>query len=107
MKSPSPFAAWKFFKNKFNASERDAEAIVNIISTTCMLRGLARALEAKNYKSHQEMSQAIEDMAHPKHSIDLVLKQFFDIDRTKTPNFDPIELSDSLGRDPRVARLFR
>lgn len=99
--------AWKFFKKKFNASGHDAEAIVNIISTVGTLRGMFSVQSAGKYETWQEQDKHIEDLSHARFSVNYVLLQFFNIDRKKHPTFDPVQLSDSLGYDPRVAKLFK
>jgi hypothetical protein len=106
-RGPAVLKAWKFFKAKCLASGADAAAIVNIISSVGSLRGMYTSAARGKYKTWQEQDQAIEDMSHCRFSVDYVLLQFFDIDRGKYPNFDPVELSDSLGYDPRVAKLFK
>lgn len=107
MKKPAVLKAWKFFRTKFNASGSDAEAIVNLISSVGSLRGMYTSAARGRYATYQEQDQAIENMAHPRFSVDYVLLQFFNIDRKLFPRFDPVELSDSLGYDPRVAKLFK
>ena len=111
MKKPSALKAWKFFKKKFNASGQDAEAIVNLISSVNLLRGMYFTATIdraqKRGESAKERDQSIEDMSHSRFSVSYVLLQFFGIDRVKYTDFDPIELSDSLGYDPRVAKLFK
>lgn len=107
MKGPSALKAWKFFVKKLGPSVGDAEAIVNIISTVGCLRGMYTSAARGRYKTYQEQDQAIEDMSHARFSVDYVLLQFFNIDRKQHPTFDPVGLSDSLGYDPRVAKLFK
>ncbi len=104
---PSVLKAWKFFKKKCAASGSDAEAIVNILSSVGSLRGMYAVAARGTYKTYQEQDEAIERMSNARFSVNYVLLQFFNIDRMTYPHFDPVELSDSLGHDPRVIALFK
>jgi len=105
------YEAWKFFHAKFNnATVADAEAIVNIISSVGLLRGMCMVYDAKQvgpYKTAEKFNQELENMTHSRFSVDYLLLQFFNINRKNNPTFDPIELADSLGYDPLVAKLFK
>lgn len=104
---PTGLQGWKYFKKKFNASAQDAEAILNLISSCCSLEGMYASATAAKFNTHQEQDQHIENLSGCTFSLNYVLLQFFNIDRNKYPNFDPVELKDSLGYDERVAKLFK
>lgn len=106
-RSPSVLNAWKFFKKKCSASGADASAMVNLISSVGSLRGMYTVAARGTYETYQEQDEAIERMSNVRFSVNYVLLQFFNIDRTKYPRFDPVALSDSLGYDPRVIALFK
>lgn len=113
--------AWRFYLKKFpNASAYDAVALLNIISTCGSLQGmycgayLEKWMKREGYTEHTDESvrewlQHVEDLAHPKLSMDDVLLQYFGIDRStkKDEYFDPVELKDSFGYNPKVVAMFK
>lgn len=103
--------AWKFFLKKFpTANSQTACSIVQAISSLNTLRGMYWAACAKKFSDHYERDLHIEGMSNSRWAVNQMLYEFFGVDRslgTKDEHFDPVELSDSLGYNPNVIKMFK
>jgi len=113
--------AWRYYLKKFpNASAYDACALLNLIGTCGSLQGAYTSAAIEKWeKRHNvwehtdesvaEWLQHVEDIAHPKMSMDNVLRQYFGVDRStkKDEHFDPVELKDSFGYNRKVVAMFK
>jgi hypothetical protein len=107
------YTAWRYFLKLYpTATSQTACVLCDVLSTISSMTGIFWVYAAEDGSTIEEdrREQHLEDTAHPRYSSNGLLIEFFGIDRKKGSKdefFDPIELSDSLGYDPRVIKLFK